>query len=55
MPFYLEGAIATLLSDMDTEIEFIEARLAKTRAVKQGTLQQRRTDRIRLPIADTAS
>ena len=43
-----QTAIATVLSDMDAEIEALEARLAKTRALKTGMMQQLLTGRIRL-------
>lgn len=43
-----QTAIATVLSDMDAEIEALEARLAKTRALKAGMMQQLLTGRIRL-------
>ena len=41
-------AIATLLSDLDTELEAIEAQLAKARHLKQGMAQALLTGRIRL-------
>ena len=43
-----QTAIATILSDMDTEIEALEARLVKTRAIKQGMMQELLTGRVRL-------
>lgn len=43
-----QTAIATILSDMDAEIEALETRLAKTRALKAGMMQQLLTGRIRL-------
>ena len=43
-----QAAIATVLSDMDSEITALEARRDKTRAVKQGTMQELLTGRIRL-------
>ncbi len=43
-----QTAIATVLSDMDTDIEALEARLAKTRAIKQGMMQELLTGRTRL-------
>jgi len=43
-----QTAIATLLSDMDTELSALEARLAKTRAIKQGMMQELLTGRTRL-------
>lgn len=45
-----QSAIATVLSDMDAEIEALEARLAKTRALKAGMMQALLTGRIRLPL-----
>ena len=43
-----QTAIATVLSDMDAEIEALERRLAKTRALKQGMMQELLTGRTRL-------
>lgn len=43
-----QAAIATVLSDMDAEIAALEARRDKTRALKQGMMQQLLTGRIRL-------
>jgi type I restriction enzyme S subunit len=43
-----QTAIATVLSDMDTEIEALESKLAKAREVKQGMMQELLTGRIRL-------
>lgn len=43
-----QTAIAGVLSDMDAELEALEARLAKTRALKQGMMQELLTGRIRL-------
>jgi len=43
-----QTAIATVLSDMDAEIAALERRRDKTRALKQGMLQQLLTGRIRL-------
>ena len=49
MPDALEqAAIATTLSDMDLELTALEARLAKTRLLKQGMAQALLTGRIRL-------
>ncbi len=45
-----QEAIAQVLSDMDSEIEALEARVAKTRDIKQGMMQQLLTGRIRLVI-----
>ena len=48
-PLRLEqAAIATVLSDMDAEIAALEARHKKTRAIKQGMMQELLTGRIRL-------
>lgn len=41
-------AIASFLSDMDTEIAALDARRDKTRALKQGMMQELLTGRIRL-------
>jgi len=43
-----QTAIAAVLSDMDTEIAELEARRDKTRALKQGMMQELLTGRIRL-------
>jgi len=43
-----QTAIAAVLSDMDTEIDTLEAKLAKARQVKQGMMQELLTGRIRL-------
>jgi type I restriction enzyme S subunit len=43
-----QRAIATVLSDMDAEIAALEARLAKTQALKQGMMQALLTGRVRL-------
>jgi type I restriction enzyme S subunit len=43
-----QTAIATILSDMDTELAGLETRLAKTRQLKQGMMQELLTGRIRL-------
>ncbi len=49
LPLYDEQrAIADILSDMDAEIAALERRRAKTRAVKQGMMQQLLTGRVRL-------
>lgn len=45
-----QTAIATILSDMDNEIQTLEQRLAKTRQVKQGMMQELLTGRTRLPF-----
>jgi len=43
-----QEAIAEFLSDMDAEIAALEQRLEKTKAIKQGMMQQLLTGRIRL-------
>jgi type I restriction enzyme S subunit len=43
-----QNAIATVLSDMDAEIEALEARREKTRRIKQGMMQELLTGRTRL-------
>lgn len=43
-----QTAIATILTDMDTELAELETRLAKTRQLKQGMMQALLTGRIRL-------
>jgi len=43
-----QAAIAAVLSDMDAEIEALESRLAKTRMLKQGMMQELLTGRTRL-------
>ncbi|MDE1220845.1 restriction endonuclease subunit S [Vibrio aestuarianus] len=45
-----QKAIATILSDMDNEIQTLEQRLAKTRQIKQGMMQELLTGRTRLPF-----
>ncbi|TVQ16814.1 MAG: restriction endonuclease subunit S, partial [Leptolyngbya sp. DLM2.Bin15] len=45
-----QNAIATILSDMDAEITALEQRRDKTRALKQGMMQELLTGRIRLKI-----
>lgn len=51
-PRHEQQAIATVLSDMDAEITALEHRLDKTRAIKQGMMQQLLTGSIRLPIPE---
>ncbi|MFA6180781.1 restriction endonuclease subunit S [Acidithiobacillus sp.] len=56
-PFPEQQAIATILSDMDAEITALESRRKKTRALKQGMMQELLTGRIRLihPAAHAVS
>lgn len=46
--FEEQTAIASILSDMDNEIEALEHKLEKTRQIKQGMMQQLLTGKIRL-------
>ena len=52
-PNYLkeQTAIAQVLSDMDAEIELLEARLQKTEQLKQGMMQELLTGRTRLDLS----
>lgn len=50
-----QTAIATVLSDMDTEITALERRRDKTRTIKQGMMQQLLTGRTRLVKAGVKS
>lgn len=43
-----QTAIATVFSDMDAELAALEAQLAKTRALKQGMMQEVLTGKTRL-------
>jgi type I restriction enzyme S subunit len=43
-----QTAIATILSDMDSEIEALESKPSKARKIKQGMMQALLTGRIRL-------
>ena len=47
-----QRAIANVLSDMDSEIEQLEKKLAKYQQIKQGMMQELLTGRIRLVDAD---
>jgi type I restriction enzyme, S subunit len=46
-----QNAIAAVLSDMDAEIEKLKQRLAKTRALKQGMMQELLTGKTRLTVS----
>lgn len=46
-----QRAIARVLSDMETEIAALEARLTKTRDLKQAMMQALLTGRVRLPVS----
>jgi type I restriction enzyme S subunit len=43
-----QTAIAQILSDMDEEIQALEARLSKTKQIKQGMMQVLLTGKVRL-------
>ena len=43
-----QTAIATVLSDMDTELAALQARRSKTQALKQAMMQELLTGRTRL-------
>ena len=45
-----QTAIATILSDMDAEIEALQAKLNKAKMVKQGAMQKLLTGQIRLNL-----
>jgi type I restriction enzyme S subunit len=47
-------AVAAVLSDMDAEIDALEARLTKARELKAGMMQALLTGRIRLPLDKAA-
>jgi type I restriction enzyme S subunit len=47
-PYVEQAAIAEVLSDMEGEIEALEKRLAKTRALKHGMMQELLTGKTRL-------
>lgn len=49
-----QTAIATILSDMDNELQALTQKLEKARALKQGMMQQLLTGKIRLPLATGA-
>jgi type I restriction enzyme S subunit len=45
-----QTAIASILSDMNSEIQTLEQRLSKTRQIKQGMMQELLTGKTRLPF-----
>ncbi len=47
-PILEQTAIATVLSDMDAEIDALQAKIDKARQIKQGMMQELLTGRIRL-------
>jgi len=50
-----QSAIATVLSDMDAEVAALERRRDKSRAIKQGMMQQLLTGRVRLVEPEAAA
>lgn len=50
-----QTAIATILSDMDEEIQALEQRLSKTRQIKQGMMQELLTGKTRLVKPEQAA
>ncbi|MBX3356400.1 MAG: restriction endonuclease subunit S [Phycisphaeraceae bacterium] len=54
-PIDEQRAIATVLFDMDAEIAALETRRDKTRAIKQGMMQQLLTGRVRLVKPEAAA
>ena len=53
-PLSEQHAIATILSDLDAEIAALEARRDKTRALKQGMMQELLTGKTRLVKPEAA-
>lgn len=51
-PYDEQEAIGTILSDMDAELDALEQRLTKTRALKQGMMQALLTGHVRLAQAE---
>lgn len=49
-----QSAIATILADMDEEIQALEQRLGKTRQIKQGMMQELLTGKTRLVKPESA-
>ena len=45
-----QTAIASVLSDMDTELDALKQRLSKTQKIKQGMMQELLTGKARLPL-----
>jgi type I restriction enzyme S subunit len=54
-PMDEQAAIAKVLSDLDLELAQLRKRLTKTKAVKQGMMQQFLTGRTRLPVKEAVS
>jgi type I restriction enzyme S subunit len=51
-PLHEQRAIASVLSDMDAEIEALEAKRNKYTRIKQGMMQDLLTGRVRLPMKE---
>ncbi|MEI3844896.1 MULTISPECIES: restriction endonuclease subunit S [unclassified Microbacterium] len=49
-----QSAIATVLTSIDDELDAINRRIAKARAIKQGMMQQLLTGRVRIPVGIAA-
>ncbi len=47
-PIFEQEAITTILSDMDTDVEALKAKLEKTKQLKEGMMHELLTGRIRL-------
>lgn len=54
-PVEEQRSIASVLEDVDAEIEGLERRLESTRAIRQGMMQELLTGRTRLPVAEGVS
>jgi type I restriction enzyme, S subunit len=50
-----QRAIAGTLGDFDIEIEMLRTQLSKTKAIKQGMMQELLTGRTRLPVVEEAT
>jgi type I restriction enzyme S subunit len=50
-----QRAIASVIDDSDAEVNALEARVSKARAIKAGMMQQLLTGRTRLPVKDGAA
>lgn len=51
-PYKEQNAIATILSDMDAEIQALEQRRSKTRQIKQGMMEELLTGKKRLKFTE---
>lgn len=50
-----QRAIAAVLGDMDADLEYLDSRLVKAKAIKRGMMQELLTGRTRLPIKESAA